>query len=184
MNSTARFAISLLLGVAVGVGSARYLAGPGNPLIRETHGNWFTWPSAGHPNSSPYSQSKYLLAGVLPEHFSETVTFFRQHDDDGGSLSAECTYLVSMARPAARRWALSVGEQGNMQTSVLSQNDVIASDDRIEIRVSAHPQHGNWLALNGLDAPLLYFRLYDAETILNQGSDRLELPTVKQESCS
>lgn len=184
MNSTARFAISLLLGVVVGVGSARYLAGPGNPLIRETHGNWFTWPSAGHPDSSPYSQSKYLLAGVLPEHFSETVTFFRRHDDDGGSLSAECTYLVSMARPAARRWTLSVGEQGDMQTGVLSQNDVIANDERIEIRVSAHPQQGNWLALNGLDAPFLYFRLYDAETILNQGSDRLELPTVKQETCS
>ena len=71
-----------------------------------------------------------------------------------------------------------------MQTGVLSQNDVIANDDRIEIRVSAHPQQGNWLALNGLDAPFLYFRLYDAETILNQGSDRLELPTVKQETCS
>jgi hypothetical protein len=71
-----------------------------------------------------------------------------------------------------------------MQTSVLSQNDVIASNDRIEIRVSAHPQHGNWLALNDVDAPYLYFRLYDAETILNQGSDRLELPAVKQETCS
>jgi hypothetical protein len=184
MNSTARFAISLLLGVVIGLGSARYLAGPSNPLIREAHGQWFTWPSAGHPDSSPYSQSKYLLAGVLPEHFSETVTFFRQHDDAGGRLSSQCNYVVSMARPAARRWAVSLAAPDSAPTSVLTQNDVIANNDRIEISISGYPQSGNWLGSNGLDEPYLFFRLYDAETILNGGNDTFELPAVKLETCS
>lgn len=184
MSPTVRFATSLLLGVIVGVGSARYLAGPSNPLVRETHGQWFTWPSAGHPDSSPYSQAKYLLAGTLPEHFSEIVTFFRRHDDAGGSLSGDCTYVISMPRPGARRWALSIGASGEAQAEVLTQHDVIARDDRIEIRVSPEPQPGNWLRSNGVDAPYLYLRLYDAETILNQSSEKLELPTVKLEACS
>lgn len=184
MSPTVRFATTLLLGLVVGVGSARFLAGPSNPFVREAHGNWYTWPSAGHPNSSPYSQARFLLAGTLPEHFSEVVTFFRRHDDSNGSLSSDCTYVVSMQRPGARRWALSVAADGDPQKRSLTQDDVIAHDDLIEVRLSGDPQPGNWLSTEGIDSPYLYFRLYDSETILSQGKDRLDLPRVKLETCS
>ena len=79
---------------------------------------------------------------------------------------------------------MSLAAPDSAPTSVLTQNDVIANNDQIEISISGYPQSGNWLGSNGLDEPYLFFRLYDAETILTRGNDTFELPAVKLETCS
>jgi hypothetical protein len=183
MRPTVRLAVSLLIGVSLGVGSARYMASTANPFVREAHGKWFAWPTAGHPDSSPYSLARFLLAERLPEHFSEVLTVFRNHDDDGGKLSSNCTYRLSMQRPQARRWVLSAFDGDTAQLAVLSDNDVVSSQDRIEVMAARDPQPGNWLRLEPDTAPTLVLRLYDTDSILAQQDQTISLPAVKLETC-
>lgn len=182
-GSTVRFASSLLIGAALGIGSAHYMATPSNPLISDRHGNWYTWPAGGAPDSSPYSQAYFLLKGHLPEHFTEATSLYRSHDDDGGRLSPDCVYLLNMARPGARRWTLSLAGDGEAVSSVMTQDDVISTAGRIEVRLAALPQPGNWLRF-GEGAERLVLRMYDGEDRLRQAELDASLPTLRQESCS
>ncbi|MEE4236129.1 MAG: DUF1214 domain-containing protein [Anderseniella sp.] len=182
-GSTVRFASSLLIGAALGIGSAHYMATPSNPLISDRHGNWYTWPAGGAPDSSPYSQAYFLLKGHLPEHFTEATSLYRSHDDDGGRLSPDCVYLLNMARPGARRWTLSLAGDGGAFSSVMTQDDVISTAGRIEVRLAALPQPGNWLRF-GEGAERLVLRMYDGEDRLRQAELDASLPTLRQESCS
>ena len=183
MRPTVRLAVSLLVGVSLGIGSARYMASTANPFVREAHGKWFAWPTAGHPENSPYSLARFLLAEHLPEHFSEVLTLFRNHDDDGGKLSSDCIYRLSMQRPQARRWVLSVVDGDAVQQAVLSENDVVSSQGRIEILAARDPQPGNWLQLDPDTAPTLVLRLYDTDSILAQQDEAISLPDVRLETC-
>ena len=176
--------MTILLGIIIGVASARYLANPSNLVVSQRYGNWYSWPSAGHPDSSPYSQARYLLAGTVPEHFSEVLTLYRDHDDDGGRLAADCTYIIAMQRPEARRWIISVFAEDGVQGAVLTQDDVISRAGRVELKLSGDPQPGNWLRLAADGSPRVVFRMYDGETILRQANGNLELPSVKLEGCS
>ncbi len=183
MHPTVRFAVSLLVGVSLGVASARYMSSTANPFVREAHGRWYAWPTAGHPENSPYSLARFLLAERLPEHFSEVLTVFRNHDDDGGRLSTVCTYRVTMQRPQARRWVLSLVDGDAAQKTMLSENDVVSRQGVIDIIVSPDPQPGNWLRLDPDIAPTLMLRLYDTDSILAQRNEVVALPAVKLETC-
>lgn len=183
-GSTVRFASSVLIGAAIGVASAHYMALPGNPLIGERHGNWYTWPAGGAPDSTPYSQAYFLLRGHLPEHFTETMSLYRSHDDTGGRLSVDCVYLLTMERPEARRWTLSLtGEEGRA-SAVLTQDDVISMAGKIEVRLASVPQPGNWLRLSDEGSEQLVLRLYDGDDRLQPSEADAGLPALAQESCS
>lgn len=186
MGSTARLATSLLAGLALGVASAQFMASPSNPMISERHGNWHSWPGAGDPVSSPYSQARFLLAGHLPEHFSEVTTLYRSEDDDGGNISGSCVYLLSLKRPGVRRWSVTIVDDGKSPgagSSVLTQDDVFSRDGTVEIRLAALPQPGNWLPMPEDAAPLLVLRLYDGEERDPQAELDSSLPALTLEGC-
>lgn len=184
-GSTIRLATSLLVGISAGLGSAHYMSSPSNPVISERHANWYMWPAPGDPESSPYSQSKFLLAGHLPEHFSEVTTLYRSHDDDGGQLSSDCVYLLSMKRPALRRWTISLLDGTGTAVSVLTQDTIISSGGTVDVRLASTPQPGNWLRFGPDGTGQLVLRLYDGED-RPPGTEQTEalLPTLRQESCS
>ncbi len=183
-GSTIRFASSLLIGAAIGVASAHYMAQPSNPLVNERHGQWYAWPASGDPRSSPYSQAQFLLDGHLPESFTEVTTLYRSHDDNGGRISQSCVYLVSMKRPDARRWTLSLVDQDGTASSLVTQDDVISIGGNVDVRLAGVPQPGNWLAFAGRDPDRLVLRLYDGEDRASWAEIDAGLPRVSRESCS
>jgi len=160
------------------------MAQPSNPLVNESHGKWFTWPGAGDPASSPYSQAYFLLDGHLPEHFSEVTTLYRSHDDDGGRLSQSCVYLVSMKRPDVRRWTLSLLDENGAAGSIVTQDDVISIGGIVDVRLAGAPQAGNWLSFGEHDTGRLVLRLYDGEDRPSWADLDASLPKVTRESCS
>ncbi len=183
-GSTIRFASSLLIGAALGVASAHYMAQQSNPLVNERHGRWYAWPTSGDPRSSPYSQARFLLDGHLPEHFTEVTTLYRSHDDDGGRLSQSCVYLVSMKRPEVRRWTLSLVNDNGAATSLVTQDDVISVAGNVDVHLADVPQPGNWLDFGGEDPGRLVLRLYDGDERASPADIDASLPRVMRERCS
>ena len=187
MNPSVTFAVSVLVGVSVGFVSARYLTTEQSPLFTDQYGNWQNWPVAGNPSYNPYTQAKFISNGQLPEHFSEVLTFYRDKDDSGEKLLEDCTYELSIERPTARRWSISVAGNGNSARQLLTQDDAISIDRKIVVAVSATPQPGNWLQMSTSTSPRVVFRLYDGDTITAQGpggGGTLGLPRLKRVSCT
>lgn len=187
MNPSVRFAVSVLVGVTVGIVSARYMTTEQSPFFTDQYGNWKNWPVAGNPSNNPYTQAKFIANGQLPEHFSEVLTFFRDQDDTGDKLVEDCSYLLSIERPSARRWSISLTGNASGEPQLLTQDDVISIGRTVRVRVSTSPQQGNWLRMSDSDNPRVVFRLYDGDTITAQGpngSGTLGLPSLSRVSCS
>jgi len=186
MNPSVRFAVSVLVGVTVGIVSARYMTTEQSPFFTHKYGNWNNWPVAGNPANNPYTQAKFIANGQLPEHFSEVLTFYRSEDDGGDKLTEDCTYVMSIDRPTARRWSISLTGNAGRTPQVLTQNDVISMGEKVTVLLSASPQPGNWLRISNADDPRVVFRLYDGDTITAQGtgSGALGLPSLKRVTCS
>jgi hypothetical protein len=156
-------------------------------MFANSLGNWQNWPAAGDTSSNPYTQVRFLSDTKLPEHFSEVLTFYRDQDDEGGRLSEDCHYLLSMPRPTARRWSVSVKTIQGAVTQLVTQDDVISNKNIVEINLSGSVQPGNWLQLNDQISPKVVLRLYDGDTIIAQGSGKdgkLDLPLLKRVACS
>lgn len=189
MNPSVRFAVSVLVGVTVGIVSARYMTTEQSPFFTDQYGNWLNWPVAGNPASNPYTQARFIANGQLPEHFSEVLTFYRDQDDSGDKLVEDCTYLMSIERPTARRWSISLSGNASGARQLLTQDDAISIDRKVNVALSASPQPGNWLQMSNTVNPRVVFRLYDGDTITAQGpsgrgSGTLGLPSLKRVSCS
>lgn len=187
MNPSVRFAVSVLVGVTVGIASARYMTTEQSPLFTDQYGNWQNWPVAGNPAYNPYTQAKFTSNGQLPEHFSEVLTFYRDKDDSDDKLVEDCTYVLSVERPTARRWTISLTGNASNTQQLVTQDDAISIDRKVIVRLSASPQPGNWLQMSNADSPRVVFRLYDGDTITAQGpsgAGALGLPSLKRVSCS
>lgn len=186
MNPSVRFAVSVLVGVTVGIVSARYMTTEKSPFFTERYGNWNNWPVAGNPANNPYTQAKFIANGQLPEHFSEVLTFYRNQDDEGDQLAEDCTYIMSINRPTARRWSISLTGNAGRTPQVMTQDDVVSMGDKVTVLLSALPQPGNWLRMANTDGPRVVFRLYDGDTITAQGptGGTLGLPSLTRVSCS
>ncbi len=187
MSPSIRFALSLLVGVAVGVGSASYLTGGRSSLFAEQLENWQFWPVSGAPNSNPYTIARYHNAGLLPEHFGEVLTFYRSRDDGGSKLSPDCTYMLEMPRPSARRWVVSVPTGDDESPQLLTQDTTFAEKGTIKISLSTTPQSGNWLKWSTTEVPKIVLRMYDGDTIVSQSTEqqeKLSLPSTRLVVCS
>ena len=132
-------------------------------------------------------QARFIANGRLPEHFSEVLTFYRDKDDSGDKLTEDCSYEMSIERPTARRWSISLTGNASNTQQLLTQNDVISVDRKVIVELSASPQPGNWLQMSNTASPRVVFRLYDGDTITAQGPSgggTLGLPSLKRVSCS
>jgi hypothetical protein len=183
MSPSIRFAISVVAGVLLGIFSARYMSSESNPMFSESHGSWSSWPAAGDPDANPYTLARFLTANHLPEHVSEVRTFYATHDDEGGTLSAACDYLVKMPRPAVRRWSISLYQPGVPGTPMLSQDRAFSINGTVTVRVSSTAKPGNWLDSSEVSDMKLVFRLFNGGAAASQDELKVDLPSVELERC-
>jgi hypothetical protein len=184
MSPSVRFAISVLVGVIIGLGSARYMSSESSGIFANSYGKWQNWPVPGDTSSNPYTLARFLTETKLPEHFSEVLTFYRRDDDQGDGLSEDCNYLLSMPIPTARRWSVALETLPGQSPQLVTQDDVISVGGVVEVQLSNTPQPGNWLQISDAGSPKVILRLYDGETITAQGRNgQLGLPSITRLAC-
>jgi hypothetical protein len=100
-------ALAVLLGIALGLGSAWWairgsgLAGP----VRA--GAWHTSAVSGHVDADMYTRARVAVGGLLALSRDETMYYVARTDDAGAPLRAECRYRVEGAPPPARWWSVT-----------------------------------------------------------------------------
>jgi hypothetical protein len=99
--------LAVLLGVALGLGSAwwavrgRGLAGP------VQIGAWSTSTLSGHVDADLYTRARVAVGGLLALSREETMYYVARTDDSGAPLRAECRYRIEGVAPPARWWSIT-----------------------------------------------------------------------------
>ena len=185
-----KLALTCLIGMAVGLLSAHYVAGGGLDLVARAQGPWRTWPSAGLNTMDPYTKAHFLATGRLPDNRREIVEYEAWSDSDGRPLDAACSYSVQGDFAWSRWWSISVTEKGAVEPrrggraySLDSGEIVLQPDSTALVSVSAHAASGNWLAMPASGAVGLLLRFYDPVPGTRERPGIQSLPRILRRDC-
>jgi hypothetical protein len=163
-----KLALTCLIGIAIGLLSAHYVAGGGFGLVAQADGPWRTWPSAGLNTMDPYTKAHFLATGRLPDDRREVIEYEAWSDSDGRPLDAACAYSVHGQFGRSRWWSISVTRKGAVEPrqggrvhSLDSGEIVLEPDGTALVSVSAQAVSGNWLAMPASGHVGLLLRFYD-----------------------
>jgi hypothetical protein len=185
-----KLALTILIGVALGLLSARYVAGGGLDLVAMSQGPWKTWPSAGLNTMDPYTKAHFLAEGRLADNRREIVEFETAGDGNGSPFDAGCTYLIAGRFGWSRWWSITASRESDhaslpplRPSSLHSGQVVFEADGTAVIRLAADPQTGNWLAMPSSGRINLVLRYYDPVPASRANPAAVVLPQVQREAC-
>lgn len=185
-----KLALVLLLGLAIGAGSAVHsmkrggLRGAGST---GWHGNAVT----GSVDADPWTRARVALTGLLALNKSQAIYFTTQTDDSGARLSERCRYRVSGGALPARWWSVTVYADDDY----LPQNeDDALSFDATEVKpdaraqwsalVASKPEPGlPWASSNKAGDYTLTLRLYNPTKAAQEDFGTIPLPKVTKLDC-
>ncbi len=177
----------LAAGVAAGIFSARLAADV--PMLSGAvqAGAWKTWPDAGVADAMPYARLRYLEDAALPPSPVDRLELLAETDDEGRSLTTDCSYILSGRMLPVRYWILAVHvpDASHTATSSLQAADAIHEpDSRLVIRVSRRPQPGNWLRLPENGRVRLVLNLFGVSPLEREKILKTEPFSIRREKCS
>ncbi|MEO1047437.1 MAG: DUF1214 domain-containing protein [Pseudomonadota bacterium] len=146
-----RYALGAILGAALGVASALYLAGLWPGMKPLDFGNvevdgWRSDFAIGSEAADPYTRARVARHGLLALAKSEAVYFTRTTDADGEPLREECDYSLSGGAMPAQWWSITLYNA----ESYLPNN----SDDALSVdATSVSSETEEWDALISSDRP-------------------------------
>lgn len=154
-------------------------------------GAWQAFPEMHTADADPYAKSHRARAGRLLYGTAEGLAFTAFEDDNGGRLTAGCTYRISGQTPPARIWTLFIaGNDGEpLETSpgrptALNSWTVLRNpDSSFVISISPDAQAGNWLALPASGSFRLVLTLLDSPAAGNSGLIDLSMPKLEKIGC-
>ena len=108
MKSWHRYAITLVGGLAVGLGAAWALTagGLGEGAIR--NGPWTTSLGYGTKAPDPLTRARVARSGLLALPAEETLYWMATTDGAGAPLDSDCSYRLSGTTLDARWWSVTV----------------------------------------------------------------------------
>lgn len=185
---------TLMLAIAVGLWSSRYMVSRGSPLSVESYGPWQQWTDIGRDGADPYTRAHMISTGKLRISADSAGVFEARTDSQGARLHSSCNYLVEGANMQGLWWSLAVFD---------SRGRLIANDaDRYEftadtialnpngsflVSLGRDARPGNWLPTSGAGRLVLVFTVLDPATGLSS-EERAErnkhLPLITREDCS
>jgi hypothetical protein len=182
--------LTLLAGLALGLGATFIGVSSGNGLGRIDIGPWIAWPKAGTSDADPYARAALARSGAIPLGVGEGVAFIAESDSAGAPLDPRCVYRISGSVPTARLWTIAVSSPGGMLIEVPSHRYGFTSAELVRdgagafaILVSASPRPGNWLQIDPTRRFVLALRLYDTSLDLSAPLDPRALPLLARGEC-
>lgn len=182
---------TLLVAVAVGLGTT-YLALTRNVGFSALKiGSWTALPKAGTAEIDPYAQASIARVGRLPVALGDGVEFMARADDNGRPLDGRCDVSLTGVTPAARYWTLTLyGGNGELVANSVnrfgftSQEILRRADGSFQITIGPRASPGNWLPTGGVERYVLALRLYDTSVGVSTKEGReVPMPVLSVRSC-
>lgn len=190
MKGVAYWAGIVVLGIALGLGSAALVIKRGGLGGHFAVGPWGTGTDFGSAGAGMYTRVRVALFGLLALDKKETMYYTAATDGAGAPLSGDCTYVIEGRDLAARWWSVTAygpdsylipndaGIYSFSRTTVKRE-----ADGRYIVRVSAGRQDGNWLPVKPGESFDLTARFYNPEPSIYAAPAAAALPTITKESC-
>lgn len=190
MKSWHRYAITLVGGLAVGLGGAWALTngGLGDGGIR--NGPWTTSLGYGTKATDPLTRAMVARSGLLALPAKETVYWMAKTDAAGAPLDGNCRYSLSGTPLDARWWSVTVYDEAGYLVDnparVWSVNGAnVALDAKGEWRVTISPDKpaGAWLPGVKGQKFQLTLRMYNPGKAFRADPAKAVLPRLVKEGC-
>lgn len=191
MKSWHRYAITLVGGVAVGLGVAGVLTngGLGDGGIR--NGPWTTSLGYGTKTTDPLTRAIVARSGFLALPAKETIYWMAKTDAAGVPLDGNCRYRLSGTPLDARWWSVTVyDDKGYLVENparLWSVNGAnVALDEKGEWRVTISPDKpagAAWLPGTKGQPFQLTLRMYNPGPAFRADPAKAVLPRLVKEGC-
>ncbi len=186
--------LTLMLAVAVGLWSSRYMVARGSPLSIATHGPWQQWTDIGREDADPYTKAHMISTGKLRISADSAGIFEARTDSQGARLHSSCNYVVDGQTMRGLWWSLAVFDsRGRLIANDADRYDFTADTIALNpngsflVSLGRDARPGNWLPTSGAGRLVLVFTVLDPATGLST-EERAErdkhLPIIKREGCS
>ena len=191
MKSWHRYAITLVGGLAVGLGGAWALTGGGLGVGAIRNGPWTTSLGYGTKATDPLTRAMVARSGLLALPAKETVYWMARSDAAGEPLDGHCRYSLSGKPLDARWWSVTVyddrGYLVDNPARVWSVNGAnVPLDDKGEWRVTISPEKpGDAAWLPGIKGQpfQLTLRMYNPGAAFRADPAKAALPRLVKEGC-
>jgi hypothetical protein len=189
-----RFAVFIAIALVGGIGSAWVMIHSGSRLTTTTQGVWLSWPTAGRPDTDPYTRAHNVRLGLLPYNPSLALTYHARNDDEGGRIHSSCDYRVTMDGLDAAWWSLAVFDDAGKvirnpaQRYAYNAATIVREiDGKADVVLARDARPGNWLPTAGAGNITLALIVQDprwTQQSLEDQQKQKVLPVVRKVGCS
>lgn len=195
MRRALTYLAAVIAGLALGLGSALWMAGLWPAGQNMAFGNvdvggWRSDFASGSEAASPYTRARVARHGLLALAKTEAVYFTRNLDDAGAPLREACTYRLTGGAMPAGWWSVTLYDAASM---LPSNTDGALSIDAERAGAGAWqaviaPQRpageGLWISSRGAGTFDLTLRLYmPSAKLLAKPAQTLTAPRIERLSC-
>jgi hypothetical protein len=190
VRSVSALVLAGIVGVGLGLASARVALDAGVSFSTFRSGAWVGSPRNGGIDADPYTRAEQVRNNALPVGGGEGVTFVATHDDTGDALSGACDRTLSLPPPPARFWTLTLVDsygrrvENPMEREGFTSQEVVRGPGGVTvIALSTLAQAGNWLPVPQGQRYQLVLRYYDTPLSTTTTLVRPILPQLERGVC-
>lgn len=190
MSPGLRYGLMLVVGLAIGTGTAVAQLRQSFAAMGIENGPWRTGEKVGTADASVATRATVALRGLLALPEREAIYFNAATDSEGRKLSGKCAYRVSGGAIDARWWSLTLYDSAGYLIpnpagvySVGSAAIAPAQASTWTVDISAKRTGAHWIAMPD-DQPFeLTLRAYhpSRELLAKRGS--VPLPRIERGEC-
>ncbi|MCX6005264.1 MAG: DUF1214 domain-containing protein [Chloroflexi bacterium] len=180
--------IAIVLGSAIGIGSAFVAYDAVASAYSIKNGPWQTSLAVGSEQANPYTRAAVAVHALLALKQSETIYYTAYRDDNGDPLSGNYVYRIEGKNPDARWWSITVyGADDFLIPNELNRysynmnNATYNEDGFYNIYLSRTQRSGDWLPLGNQNKFSLSLRLYNPGSTALNNPATVELPHIIKE---
>lgn len=183
---------AIVVGLAVGGGSAYWVLNNGQLLGSFEKDHWFGNELAGSSGADPYTRGIVASIGLLALNKSETIYFHRYKDEKGRQLRDGCAYELRGAALPTRWWSITVYAfdhflpvNKDRAFSVDASQVAAEADGSWVVRIAREREEAkNWISTKAGRDFSLALRMYNPNEGARDNPASISFPTVVTLSCA
>lgn len=190
MQGRVRYGLMLVIGLAIGAGTAVTQLRQSFAANDISNGPWQTSRNVGTRDASIATRASVALRGLLALPEREAIYFNAARDSEGRKLTAKCSYRVTGGALDARWWSLTLYDrEGYLITNPAHSYSVgsaaldAAESRSWQVSISRKPQGKHWIALPADQNFELTLRAYHPSPALLARRATTPLPRIERAEC-